>query len=64
MKSPPAAPPPDGGTGLLSAAGEEDPGSALELLQPPRPASPRSLKARFARWLRRAASRGDAHRPK
>jgi hypothetical protein len=61
----PAAPPaPQEAPDLLSAAGEEDPGAALELLSPPQPLPQHSLKARFARWLRRDASRSDARRPK
>lgn len=59
-----AAPRPTDDDDGLSAAGEEDPGAALELQQPPRPTPLHSLKARFARWLRRAASRGDARRPR
>ena len=64
-KPPSTVPPaPQEAPDLLSAAGEEDPGAALELLSPPQPPPRRSLKARFARWLRRDASRSDARRPK
>jgi hypothetical protein len=65
-KAPPSLPPalPPEAPDMLSAAGEEDPGAALELLAPPQPLPARSLKARFARWLRGGASRGDARRPK